>query len=311
MPSVNVNGIELAYEKFGTGEPVVLIMGLGCQMVMWDEQFCRDLSAQGFEVIRFDNRDVGASSRLDHLKARPIDELMKRRLTGKPVGAAYSLEDMAVDTGALIEALGHRSAHVVGMSLGGMVAQCLALQQPERVRSLNLIMTNSGELWTHLPTLRALSALTDKPGKTRESAIARQVQTFAKISGQKHASPTHLIEKMAGLQFDRGQNPRGFARQFAAIISAQGRLARLSKVRVPTHIIHGAEDPLVRPIGGRLLAATIPDARFDLVAGMGHDIGPSIWPFVIDRILANSRRDVMALTGKRSVANMWASPISV
>lgn len=311
MPSAKVNGVELAYETFGTGEPVVLIMGIGAQMVMWDEAFCLDLAARGFAVTRFDNRDVGASTRLDQLPVQPMEEVLKRRFTGRPVGEAYSLDDMATDTAGLIEALGHRSAHVVGMSLGGMVAQCLALNHPEKVRSLNLIMTTPGELWANVPTLRAYSALTEKPGKTRQAAIERHVKMFAKITGGKHSSPRALVEKMAALQFDRGLNPRGFARQFAAVISASGRLPRLKDLRVPTHIIHGSEDPLVRPIGGRLLAATIPGARFDLVDGMGHDIGPSIWPFLIERIHRNSRREATSLPMRGKFSHMWRPAISV
>jgi pimeloyl-ACP methyl ester carboxylesterase len=311
MPKAQVNGIEIAYETFGEGEPVLLIMGIGGQMVMWDEQFCRDLAARGFQVTRFDNRDVGESTRLEHLRALRMNEVLKRRLLGQPVGEAYTLYDMADDAAALIRALGHESAHVVGMSLGGMVAQCLAIKHPERVRSLNLIMTTPGELWATIPTRRGYVALSEKPGKTRDQAIERALRMFGRIGGTRHNSPASLIAKMAGLQFDRGSYPPGFARQYAAVVAAEGRLRRLAKLRVPTLVVHGSEDPLVRPIGGRLIAAAIPGARFELIEGMGHDLGPSIWPYLIDGIVANSRRSRANLPQKPSLEPLWTRPISV
>jgi len=311
MPKAQVNGIELAYETFGAGEPVILIMGIGGQMVFWDEAFCLALASRGFAVTRFDNRDVGHSTRLEHLGVQALNDVIKQRLLGGNVRAGYSLYDMADDTAGLIQALGHTSAHVVGMSLGGMVAQCLAIKHPERVRSLTLIMTTPGELWANVPTYRAFSALTGKPGRTREAVIARQVDVFKKIGGSRHGSPASLVEKMAGLQFDRGTYPKGFMRQFAAILSASGRLSRLRRVRIPTLVVHGSEDPLVRPIGGRLLAAAIPGATLCMVEGMGHDLGPSIWPFLIDRFAENARRKAADLPHAPSLKPMLASTISV
>jgi pimeloyl-ACP methyl ester carboxylesterase len=311
MPKAKVNGIELAYETFGAGEPILLIMGIGGQMVMWDERFCRDLAARGFEVTRFDNRDVGESTRLEHLPALRMNEVLKRRLLGQPVGEAYTLYDMADDVAGLIQALGHDSAHVLGMSLGGMVAQCLAIKHPERVRSLNLVMTTPGELWANVPTRKAYKALSEKPGKTREQAIERAQRMFKGIGGSRHNSPAELIAKMAGLQFDRGSYPRGFARQYAAVLSAPGRLSRLRKLRVPTLVVHGSEDPLVRPLGGRLIAAAIPGARFELVEGMGHDLGPSIWPFLIEQVAENARRSRSSLPEKASLEPLWARPTAV
>ncbi|MFT3925836.1 MAG: alpha/beta hydrolase [Myxococcales bacterium] len=311
MSKAQVNGIELAYETFGKGEPVILIMGIGGQMVFWDEAFCHDLAARGFQVTRFDNRDVGHSTRLEHLGVQSLNDVIKQRLLGGNVRAGYSLDDMAKDTAGLIEALGHTSAHVIGMSLGGMVAQCLAINHPERVRSLNLIMTTPGELWANVPTYRAYSALTGKPGRTREAVIARQVDVFKKIGGSRHGSPASLVSKMAGLHFDRGTYPKGFMRQFAAVLSAPGRLPRLTRVRIPTLVVHGSEDPLVRPLGGRLLAAAIPGAQLCMVQGMGHDLGPSIWPFFIERFVENSKRKVSDLPSSPSLKPLIAPPISV
>lgn len=311
MPKAQVNGIELAYETFGTGEPVVLIMGIGAPMVFWDESFCRDLAGRGFAVTRFDNRDVGHSSWLEHLGVHGMNDLLKQRLLGRRVSAAYTLDDMAKDTALLIEALGHSSAHVIGMSLGGMVAQCLALNHPERVRSLTLVMTTPGELWANVPTLRAYSALTSKPGRTREAAIARQITMFEKVGGTRHNSPVNLVSKMAGLHFDRGVYPKGFMRQYAAVLAAPGRLRKLARLRVPTLVVHGSEDPLVRPLGGRLIAAAVPGAKFCLVQGMGHDLGPTIWPFLIERFVENTRRDSASLPSAPSLGSLWASPVAV
>jgi pimeloyl-ACP methyl ester carboxylesterase len=307
MEKAPVNGIELAYETFGEGEPLVLVMGIGMQMVMWDEQFCRGLAVRGFKVIRFDNRDVGQSTKLDHLGFQRPKELLKRRLLRRPVRAEYTLDDMAGDTAALIEHLGFSSAHVVGMSLGGMVAQCLALNHPEKVRSLTLVMTNPGEIWANFPKLRAVSALFGKPGKTPAGALERAISGFRAIGGSLHNTPRERVIRLAGQQFQRGIYPRGFARQFAAIMAAPSRLRRLRELRVPTLVVHGADDPLIPPLGGRLLAAAIPGAKLVLIRGMGHDMGPSVWRYVIERIAENSQRDVR-LTGTRPALGALFQP---
>jgi pimeloyl-ACP methyl ester carboxylesterase len=311
MQKAQVNGIELAYETFGDGEPLVLIMGIGMQMVMWDEQFCKELAARGFTVIRFDNRDVGQSTKLDHLGVQKPKDVLKKRLLGKPVHPEYTLDDMARDTAALIQHLGFSSAHVVGMSLGGMVAQCLALAHPEKVRSLTLIMTNSGDIWANIPRFKAVSALLGKPGKTREAAIERAIAGFQAIGGTLHNTPRERAGSLAGLQFDRGIHPRGFARQFAAVMAAPSRLRRLRSLRSPTVVVHGAEDPLVAPLGGRLLAAVIPGAKLALIRGMGHDMGPSVWRYVIERIVDNSRREGPRVATRPALGALFQRPIPV
>lgn len=289
MPKVQANGIELAYETFGYGEPLLLIMGIGGQMVLWDEAFCRDLAARGFHVIRFDNRDTGKSSQLDHLPTHHPRDLLRQRIRGK-VDAAYTLDDMAADALGLLDALGLPWAHVVGMSLGGMVAQVLTLRHPERVRSLTLIMTNTGELWLNLPAPRAYSALFRRAPRSREDQIARQVALFRTIAASPHRTPPARVAEIAGQHYDRGIHPRGFARQYAALLASSGRLGLLGRIQAPTLVIHGADDPLVRPLGGRLLACGIPRAKLSLIAGMGHDLAPSVWPRVIDEITVNSKR---------------------
>jgi pimeloyl-ACP methyl ester carboxylesterase len=261
MQKARVNGIELAYETFGEGEPLILIMGIGLQMVMWDEQFCRDLAARGFKVIRFDNRDVGQSTKLDHLGYQKPTDVLLQRLLGKPVRPEYTLEDMARDTVGLIEHLGYSSAHVVGLSLGGMVAQCLALDHPEKVRSLTLIMTNPGEIWSNIPKPRAVAALLHKPGRTREEALELAAASFKAIGGSMHNTPREDVMRLTNLQIDRGINPRGFARQFAAVMAAPGRLRRLRKLRIPTLVVHGSEDPLIPQGGCWLPPSRAPSSR--------------------------------------------------
>jgi pimeloyl-ACP methyl ester carboxylesterase len=286
-------------------------MGIGGQLVMWDDEFCAKLAARGFKVIRFDNRDVGESSKLDQLGVQKPADVVKKRVLRQPLRPEYTLEDMAADTAGLIAHLGYDSAHILGMSLGGMVAQCLALNHPEKVRSLTLIMTNPGALWTHLPTPTAFKALTAKPGKTREAAIERSIGFFKIIGGGVHDTPAERLALMSGRQFDRGQYPRGFARQYAAVVAARSRLSRLRKLRVPTLVVHGAEDPLVRPLGGRLLAAAIPGALFSLIRGMGHDLGPSMWSHLIDRVVENKQRHAASLPAGPQLGALIATPITL
>jgi pimeloyl-ACP methyl ester carboxylesterase len=290
MPKIQSNGITLHYESFGEGEPLILIMGIGGQMIQWDEDFCRALSTQGFRVIRFDNRDVGESQVLDHLGTPNINVEMLRRALGRRVAAPYTLDDMADDTAGLLDALGLSSAHVVGMSLGGMVAQCLALRHPSRVRSLCVIMSAPGDFWA-LPSPRAFGALTFRSdSRGEQGAIDYQLNLFRTVSASPHATPETRLRELAALHYRRGVHPRGFARQFAAILASQGRLSRLHRVRTPTLVIHGERDPLILHWAGRLVAARIPGARLEVIENMGHDLGPTLWPHVIDAICDNAQR---------------------
>lgn len=290
MPKARANGIELHYESFGDGEPMLLIMGIGAQMIQWEDDFCRVLAARGFRVIRFDNRDVGESEILNRLGTPDLRTVLLRRALGRPVRPPYTLDDMADDTAGLMDALGIPAAHVVGMSLGGMVAQCLALRHPERVQSLGLLMTAPGNLLAGLPTLGALRALTRSGGRGEEGAIRYQLQLFGAIGVSPHRTPEARLREIAALHYRRGAHPRGFARQFAAVVGSPPRLRKLHHVRAPTHVLHGAEDPLIPALAGRLIAARIPGALLSVIANMGHDMGPSSWPYVVDALAANARR---------------------
>ena len=292
MPKVRVNqDVELFYESFGEGEPLLLIMGIGAQMVIWEDDFCRSLAARGFRVIRFDNRDVGQSTRLDTLRPPNMRRALQSRVLGKPIPTAYTLDDMANDTFGLMDALGIESAHVVGLSLGGMIAQCMALNQPARVRSLGILMSAPGEVWTAIPRWAALKTLLERPSDiSREGIIAHFVKTWGILGATPHRTPAARLRELGALSFDRGMSGRGFARQFGAIMAAPPRTRHLRKLRVPTLVIHGAQDPLIPNLAGRVIAAQIPGARLSIIEGLGHDLGPSAWKFTIDAIERNAKR---------------------
>jgi pimeloyl-ACP methyl ester carboxylesterase len=292
MPKVRVNqDVELFYESFGEGEPLLLIMGIGAQMIMWEDDFCRALSARGFRVIRFDNRDVGHSTRLDHLRAPNIQNALRDRVLGRKVQTAYTLDDMANDTFGLMDALGIESAHVVGLSLGGMIAQCMALLNPARVRSLGILMSGPGELWTAVPRLSALGALLGRPASFgREDVIAHVLKTLLVLGVHPHRTSEARLRELAALAFDRGMSGRGFARQFGAIMASPPRSRLLRALKVPTVVLHGARDPLIPQVAGRVIAAQIPGARLSVIQGLGHELGPSAWPYTIEALTENAHR---------------------
>src|ERR1700744_5944160 len=254
-----VNGIDLCYEIFGApdAEPMVLIMGLGAQMIQWDDDFCRQLAARGFRVIRFDNRDIGQSSRLSGGQPLTAFELLKLRLLKIPVKAPYRLSDMAEDTVGLMDALGIASAHLVGASMGGMIAQEIAISFPNRVRSLTSIMSTTGNPKVPPPTKEAGAMLMAPPPTTKEEYFARFAQTWKILRVGSFPEDEALDPSRAARVFSRGLNPAGVGRQLRAILASGSRKARLHSVTAPTLVIHGTVDPLVHPEGGRDTAASI------------------------------------------------------
>jgi len=247
VPRARANGIELEYELFGSegGRPLVLIMGLGAQMILWDEEFCAALAARGHRVIRFDNRDVGLSTKIDGWRALDLAAAMAAAALGRPVAAPYTLSDMAADAAGLLDALGIAAAHVVGASLGGMIAQTLAIERPACVLSLTSIMSTTGD--RELPRARpeAVAALLEPPPRDRDGAMARAAKVFRTIGSPGFPFDEARVRERAGRSYDRCFHPAGVARQMLAILAAGSRAPALRQVRVPTLVIHGTEDPLV------------------------------------------------------------------
>jgi pimeloyl-ACP methyl ester carboxylesterase len=280
------NGIDLCYEIFGDAgaEPMLLIMGLGAQMIHWDDDFCRQLAARGFRVIRFDNRDIGKSSKMTGGKRLTAVELLKLRFLKIPVAAPYNLTDMAKDVVSLMDVLGIPSAHLVGASMGGMIAQEIAISFPQRVRSLTSIMSTTGNPKVPPPTREAAAVLMAPPPATREEYYARFAQTWKILRVGSFPKDEALDRARAERTFERGLNPAGVGRQFRAILASGSRKERLASVKAPTLVIHGTVDPLVRPEGGKDTAASIPGAKLLMIEGMGHALPIPMWPQVIDAI---------------------------
>jgi pimeloyl-ACP methyl ester carboxylesterase len=284
--TISANGIDICYEIFGEAdaEPMMLIMGLGAQMVLWDDAFCERLATCGFRVIRFDNRDIGQSSQLTGGKRLTPFELLKLRFLKIPVAAPYKLRDMAEDTIALMDALHIRSAHLVGASMGGMIAQEVAIIFPERVRSLTSIMSTTGNPKVPGPTREAAAMLMAPPPKTRDEYIARFAQTWKILRVGSFPEDEALDRSRAERTYARGLNPAGVGRQLRAILASGSRKERLRNVKAPTLVIHGTVDPLVNPMGGRDTAASIPGAKLLMIEGMGHAIPLPMWPQIIGAI---------------------------
>lgn len=281
------NGIELAYETFGdpAGRPLLLVMGLGAQMIAWPDGFCIALADRGFHVIRFDNRDAGLST---HLHDAPRADVIAA-LSGDTSSASYRLEDMADDTVGLLDALGIQQADIVGASMGGMIAQTVALRHPERVRSLTSIMSTPAPR-IGPPTREALHLLIAPPATSREEAITRRLEANRVIGSPGFPVDEEWVTRTAGLAYDRSYDPPGFARQLVAIHASGDRTAALAEVTVPTVVIHGEEDTLIQVDGGHATAKAIPGAELVVVPGMGHTLPAPVWPLILDAICAVAQR---------------------
>jgi pimeloyl-ACP methyl ester carboxylesterase len=284
VQQARVGDLEIAYETFGEPDdtPVLLVMGLATQMVGWPDDFCRGLAERGLFVVRFDNRDTGLSTHLDDAGAPDIMTV----LGGDHSSVPYGLADLADDTVGLLDALGLGSAHVVGASMGGMIAQLVALRHPARVRSLTSIMSTTGDPAVGAPAEAAMAVLLAPPASDREGAVQRAVDTYRVIGSPGFEFDETGLRQRAGLSFDRAYDPAGVARQLAAILTTADRTPDLARITAPTLVIHGAHDALMNVSGGRATAAAIPDAELLVVDGMGHDLPREVWPELLDRITA-------------------------
>ncbi len=299
MPRASVNGIELEYESFGTGEPIVLIMGIGAQMTWWRTAFCRLLANQGFQVVRFDNRDIGLSTWLDDALMLPLRILLAKALLGLRVEAPYSLEDMADDTVGLMDHLDLAGAHVVGCSMGGMIAQLVAIRHPRRTLSLTSIMSTTGEK-RYLGRPDALRALVGSAPRSRAEVADKTVDLFRVIGSPGYELDEAELRTAAEQAFDRSFHPRGFARQLAAILASGHRRQDLESLEVPTLVLHGEDDPLIPVAAGRATARVTPGARLRTFPGMGHDLPSALWPQLVAEITTHARAASANRSGART-----------
>jgi pimeloyl-ACP methyl ester carboxylesterase len=292
MPTVKSNGIEIAYETFGQpdGKPLLLINGLSYQMVRWPEEFCRSLAERGHYLIRFDNRDVGLSTHFESDGAPNIVEIYKKIVAGEKPQVPYLLQDMAADAVGLLDALDIPAAHVVGVSMGGMIGQTMAIEHPERVLSLVSIMSSTGR--PGLPPPREdVMAHTMKPiPRQREAAIEHMVETERLLAGDVYPAYEQRARNEAIQSIERHHDPLGIARQLAAIVASGSRAQTLASVKAPVLVIHGDRDPLLLIACGKDTAACVPGARFLQMDGMGHYLPRELWPRLVDAISEHTSR---------------------
>lgn len=291
---VSANGISLEVDDRGPpdGAPLVMIMGLGMQLVAWPDGFVDLLVERGFRVIRFDNRDIGLSQRFDQFGVPNLATAGMRHLLRLPVTSPYRLADLADDTAALIEALGLGSAHVCGASMGGMIAQHLAARHPQRVKSLTLMMTTSGARHLPQPSLKVRLALMSRPADPRniDSIVDHFVKLYGVIGSPGYPTPPQLLRERIAGTVRRSYRPAATMRQLAAIMADEDRTPLLSRIAAPTLVIHGAADPLVPVACGHDLSRRIAGAQIDVIEGMGHDLPQPLWSRFRDGIEANASR---------------------
>jgi len=288
MARVTVGDVELDYWVEGRGVPLLLIMGIGASGALWDDDLVAALVQRGFEVARYDHRDIGRSTRLDHLPVPSPRESLVRAMVGLSIDAPYTLSDLARDAVGLLDHLGWSRAHVLGVSMGGMVGQHLALEHPDRIASLTSLSSTPGSRW-YPPTPRALRALFAPRAGTPEQAIENIVTLFRAIGSPGFAPDEDRVRALARRAIERGVSPRGYLRHFSAIMASGDRSRALRRVTTPTLVVHGERDPLV-PVGaGRATARAIPGAWWLPIAGMGHDIPRPVWPRLVDAVALRAR----------------------
>ena len=283
-----VGEIELCYETFGDpADPaMLLIMGLGTQMLGWQAEFCEQLAARGFHVVRYDNRDIGRSTILEDYPAPTLGQLIRRDKRA----AAYTLADLAADGVGLLDHLGIERAHLVGASMGAMIAQLIAARRPERVLSLVSIMSNTGSRFSGQPAPSTYRLFLRPLARERKAYIEQAAELFDHIGSRGFEKDDTAFRAQLGEMYDRGHNPGSASRQLAAILASGDRTNELRHITAPTLVIHGTDDRLIRPSGGRATARAIPGARLLVIKGMGHDLPRGAWPQLIDAIVENAAR---------------------
>jgi pimeloyl-ACP methyl ester carboxylesterase len=292
MPRAQANGIELEYDTRGdaAAPPLLLVMGLGAQMTAWDDELCDQLAAAGFFVIRFDNRDAGLSTKIESADGFDVMSAIGAALSGGTPDAPYLLRDMADDAFGLLDHLGVERAHVVGASMGGMIAQTMAITHPERVATLTSIMSTTGDRAVGTATPEALAILMTRPPTDREEYVANAVTTSRLLhGGVLPFDERRAAERAAGF-YDRCFYPAGVGRQLVAILASGDRTGDLAGCRIPTLVIHGDADPLVDHSGGVATAKAVPEAELLTIEGMGHDLPVERWSDVVEAVVAHAAK---------------------
>ena len=290
MPKAKANNIEIEYETFGdpSSKPLLLVMGLGAQMITWEEELCMKFVDKGFYVIRFDNRDIGLSTKFEEAGVPDIMKEVMAVQRGKTISPAYTLEDMADDAVGLLDALNIEKAHICGASMGGMIVQIITLRHPTRVLSLTSIMSSTNN--PNLPQAKpeVIQILFTPAPTEREAYIKESVKRGRIVYGSGFPYPEDKYRKRAANLYDRSFYPQGMVRQLHAILATENRVTKLGSIKVPTLVIHGGDDPLVPVEGGKETAESIPGAELIIIEGMGHSLPTETWSQVVDAIAKNA-----------------------
>jgi len=292
MPSAQANGITLEYETFGEADarPLLLLRGLGTQMIQWDPAFCQAIADAGHHLVIFDNRDVGLSTHFHDAPVPSMAELVKALAAGETPAVPYGIDDMAGDVIGLMDALGFESAHIAGISMGGMIVQQTAIRHPQRVRSMTSIMSSTSEPGLPGPSPEAQAALTEPAPSEREAYLDYSVRTGRVFTGDGFPYDAEERRTLAGRVYDRAFDPPGIARQMAAIVASGSRTQGLAALTVPSLVIHGSSDPLIPLAAGQATADAIPGAEMVVVEGMGHDLPAGAWPAIVDALARHTER---------------------
>jgi pimeloyl-ACP methyl ester carboxylesterase len=299
VPIAESHGIQIAYDDQGSGQPVVLIMGIGCQLIHWPQAFCELLMARDLRVIRFDNRDSGLSHKVHGQKVHNFRQVIWRAILGLPARIPYTLYDMADDVALLLNHLRLAKAHIVGISLGGMIGQCLAINHPGRVATLTSLMSTNGD--PYLGTPKALKALFSAAAHTRPAVIERAVHIFRTIGSPGFDEET--VRQRAGEAFDRCHYPEGVIRQTGALIASGSRRRALAAVSCPTLVLHGDADPLIPWVAGEATARNVQNGRFQLIAGLAHDLAEAAWPVLVDAIASHIQAHPQPILAQRRISD--------
>lgn len=292
MPQAKANNIEIEYETYGdpSGKPLLLVMGLGAQMIRWDEGFIQEFVKRGFYVIIFDNRDVGLTTKFEEFGVPDRIKMYQSLAKGEKIEAPYLVDDMADDAIGLLDVLGIEKAHICGASMGGMIVQAIVCKYPSRVLSLTIIMSSSEK--PRLPQVRpeALKILMTPAPQEREANIEHSVETWRVIWGSGFPFPEDMVRERARREYDRSYYPQGSTRQMVAVLACADRTKQLASVKVPTLVIHGKDDPLGPYEDSVAISKAIPGSELLLIEGMGHSLPPETWPQVINAIVANTEK---------------------